>query len=378
VSDGWIVKRRERRISPMQRHRFVEAAVTAGHSTVAFPGSAMPEPEGVRERVVSSGASVLMHGALVLALFLVGSYAKEEIEEKVMDFVPLPEQAKQEESAPRPRALAESSARFAPAPMAIAPQIINPTVIQQRMPNLPAQVQLADIQPVQAPRQVEAIQAPEVSQVRTFQSPIVANTAAPRVVDTAAPQLAGPREFQAPTGTSSGPRPLVTGGNTVGTADATALGTGSSVKEGTASNRDVFGSKTGERASVNVAVGEGGGRGTGGDGTGPGGVSFDECMRRPEVQDYLARLKDRVLSRWRSTPAGLANGQFKATLSFRLDTSGSASEIAFVNADSPAVGNSASDAMRASSPFDMMGPQVRCLAGNRFNATFKLENVGGN
>ena len=78
---------------------------------------------------------------------------------------------------------------------------------------------MADIQPVQAPQQIAPIQAPEVAQVRAYQSPIVANTAAPRVVDTAAPQLSGPMDFQAPTGTLAGPRQVVTGGNTVGIAD---------------------------------------------------------------------------------------------------------------------------------------------------------------
>jgi hypothetical protein len=370
VSDGWIVKRRAHRISPMQRHRFVEAAVAAGHSRVAFPGSPMAEPEGARERLLSSAASILMHGALILALVLVGSYAKDEVQEKMMDFVPLPEQAKQEEPAPRPRALAESSARFAPAPMAVAPQILNPTVIQQRVPNLQAaQVQVADIQPIQAPRQIDAIQAPEVAQVRAFQSPIVANTAAPRVVDTGAPQLSGPVDFQAPTGTSSGPRQVVTGGNTVGTADATALGTGSSVQEGIGSNRDVLGGKEGERASVNVAVGPGGGRGPGGDGTGPGGV---ECTDRPEVKAYLAGMHDRVMSRWRSTPGELADGTFRVALSFRLDPSGSASEIKFVSADSQSVGRSAAEAMRAASPFDQMSEPVRCLSGTPLTARFSL------
>ena len=260
--------------------------------------------------------------------------------------------------------------------MALAPQIVNPTVIQPRIADVQAaQVQMADIQPVQAPRQIAPIQAPEVAQVRAYQSPIAASAAAPRVVDTAAPQLSGPVDFKAPTGTLAGPRQVVTGGNTVGVADPTALGTGSSVREGIDSDRDVHGAKTGERAAVNTAVGPGGGRGTGGEGTGPGGISFDDCLALPEVRAYMARVKERVESRWRSAPTGTPDGSYQVTLRFRLDPSGSASEVEFRGATNDALGKSAADAMRAASPFDQMNGQTRCLAGNYFNATFKLESI---
>ncbi|MEN8161716.1 MAG: hypothetical protein ABFS41_16725 [Myxococcota bacterium] len=377
MSDGWIVKRRPRRDSPLRRHRFVETAVAAQHSALPFPGSMMPEPEGGRERVVSGSVSFLLHAGLVLALFLVAQLAPDELVEQIIEVQRLDEPS-EEEPAPRPRAIAESRARFDPAPMALAPQIFNPTVIQKRVPNVQAQqVQVAQIAPVQAPVDIARPVAPQVDIARNFQAPVAAS-AAPVQIDTAAPSLGGPVEFQAPVGTLAGPRQVVTGGNTVGIGAPTALGTGSSVREGIASDRDVLGGKTGERASVNVAVGPGGGRGTGGTGTGPGGVSFDECMKRPEVQTYLARLKERVMSRWRSAPTALPNGVFKATLGFRLDPSGSASQVDLVSSENAGVGRSAADAMRAASPFDLMGPKVRCLAGNRFNATFTLENVAAN
>ena len=72
-------------------------------------------------------------------------------------------------------------------------------------------------------------------------------------------------------------------------------------------------------------------------------------------------------------PSGLPDGSYQVSLSFRLDPSGSASEIQFKGAANDAVGRSAADAMRASSPFDQMTGNVRCLAGNSFNATFKLD-----
>jgi hypothetical protein len=363
----------------MQRHRFVEARVAAGASALPFPGTPMPEPEGARERLVSGGASLLLHGALLLALFLIASAAREEIQEQIIEVTRVTEPSR-EEPAPRPRAIAESAMRsFAPAPMAVAPQIVNPTVIQPRIANVPAPVQVADLQQIQAPREIAAPTVQPVPQARAAPSPIALPTSAPRVVDTSdAPALSGPVDYQAPVGTSSGPRQVVSTGDTFGVADPTALGTGSSVRDGIASDRDVLGGKTGERASVNVAVGANGGRGTGGSGTGLGGVSQEDCIQRAEVRAYIAHIKDRMFSRWRQAPTGLPDGVYKVSLSFRLDPSGSASEVDFVSADNPAVGASAVEAMRAASPFDQMPDRVRCLAGDRLTATFTLENLATN
>lgn len=370
MTDAWLVKRRPRRPSALSRHRFVEAQVAAGHSSVAFPGVPMPEAKAGRERWVSTATSLLLHALLVLVLYYVAQLAAEEVVEQIIEV----SRVTDTEPAPRPRAIAESSGRFAPAPMAIQPQIVNPTVIQQRAPDL-AQPRVADLQPVQiqAPRNIAAPTVPEVAQARSFQSPIAATTAAPRVVDAAGGPSLAPVDVVAPAGTTSGPRQVVSHGNTVGLGGPTALGTGSSVKEGIGSNRDVLGGKTGERASVNTAVGPGGGRGTGGDGLGAGGISEAECLARPEVQAYMARLKERVMSRWRSTPSNLPNGTFRVSLRFRLDPSGSASQIDFASAENNAVGASAADAMRAASPFDPIPERARCIASQSWTAAFTLE-----
>jgi hypothetical protein len=379
VNDGWEVKRRPRRSTALQRHRFVEPRAGGARSAVAFPGTPMPEPAGARERLVSSGASVLLHGALLLALWLVAHAAKEQIEEKLIEVTRVTET--REEPAARPRAIAESMARsLAPAPMAVAPQIVNPTVIQPRIPNVQAApVQIAELQPVQAPRDITAPALPEVPQARAMPSPIALPTNAPRVVDTSgAPQLSGPVDLRAPAGTLSGPRKVANTGDTVGVGEATALGTGSSVQDGIASDRDVLGGKTGERAAVNVAVGANGGRGTGGSGTGVGGISQEDCIARKEVQAYMAHVRERMFSRWRSAPTGLPDGTFRVQLSFRLDPSGSASDVRLASADNNAVGASAVEAMRAASPFEQMSDAARCLAGDRLTATFTLENIAKN
>ena len=173
-----------------------------------------------------------------------------------------------------------------------------------------------------------------------------------------------------------GPRQVVTGGNTVGIADPTALGTGSSVREGIDSDRDVHGAKTGDRASVNTAVGPGGGRGTGGEGTGPGGRLLRRLPGAARGEGlHGARQGARARAAGRSAPTGTPDGSYQVTLRFRLDPSGSASEVEFRGATDDALGKSAADAMRAASPFDQMNGQTRCLAGNYFNATFKLESI---
>jgi len=61
------------------------------------------------------------------------------------------------------------------------------------------------------------------------------------------------------------------------------LGSGSSVREGIASNRDVLGSRDGAPlANVNTRVGQGFMRGDGGNGTGgDGGGNFDDCVEAP-------------------------------------------------------------------------------------------------
>jgi hypothetical protein len=86
-------------------------------------------------------------------------------------------------------------------------------------------------------------------------------------------------------------------------------------------------------------------------------------------------VKERVESRWRSAPTGMPDGSYQVTLRFRLDPSGSAGEVEFRGATNDALGRSAADAMRAASPFDQMAGPTRCLAGNYFNATFKLESI---
>jgi hypothetical protein len=202
-----------------------------------------------------------------------------------------------------------------------------------------------------------------VEAARTYQS-IATVTAAPVDTSAATAQISGNVSIQAPQGVVVGPRQVTTSGATVGIGGPTALGTGSSVREGLASGRDVVGGKTGERASIHGVYGEGGGRGFGGSGTGAGGGK--PCTERPEVNAYIARVKSRVLSRWN----GGSNGMVE--LQFSIDAAGTASQIEFVSASNSQLGEAIAQAMKVASPFEPMSSAVQCLAGETLQATFHL------
>jgi hypothetical protein len=303
-------------------------------------------------------------GALLLFAWLAPPKLVEEILPLELVNEPLPESS----PAPAPRAIAEARGVFKPPPQAFKAQIENPSVAARAVPTLPAEaVELDAVSSVVAPTDVkrQVIAAEHVSAVKS----LAAATVSPVAVAPVAPALRGPIDLQAPAGPSVGPRAVATGGDTAGFAAPGALGTGSSVREGIASDRDVAGSASGPRlASVNTRVGEGlRGAGPGGEGTGQG-VSFEECEARPEVQAYYAQIKQRVLARWVLPPDTPSNQSVQ--LKFRLDPSGSASQVKFEAAPNARLGESAADALRAASPFPPMNDRVRCLANTPLLATF--------
>jgi len=335
----------------------------------------MPEPDNVRGRLASGALSALIHATLLALIFLAAWLTPDQVVEDIIEIQHIPDQVSKEKAAPRPKVLAESRSRFDPAPMALAPRVLNPAVIQPRANRVQAhRIDVATISPVLAPRAIARPTAPRVDQVRAYQSNVTA-TAQPVAVEAPAPALAGPTELEAPVGVLSGPRQVATRGSSVGTAGPGALGSGSSVREGIASSRDVLGARQGVRASVNWSVGAGGGRGSGGSGSGAGGVSWDQCVARSEVQHYLAMVKDRVVSRW-ILPVDVP-GNEQVRLRFVLDPAGTANRVQFVGG-AESLGESAVQAMRAASPFPQLPNRARCLAGSPLVATFRNPTVASN
>jgi len=374
LTQDLVIRRRHRRSSPLRSRRLgtaLDAAPPGGADPAAdFPGLELDASTSRRSRVISGGLAVGLHGGLLAALLLAAWLAPVEEIEELIELQRVQDEVAKEEPAARPRVVAErASPVFDPAAMAVAPQIVNPVVVQQRAPAVVAQkVEVEAISNVQAPTEIARAAPVVVEQARAYQSiaPVVTQ---PVAVEGVAPAVRGPVEHVAPVGIQSGPK-QVASGTTAGIADARALGTGSSVKEGIVSGRDVHGAKTGARAEVHWAVGSGNLRGGGGgDGTGPGGVSNDDCMRRPEVVAYMARVKQRMYDRW-ALPVDLPGNQ-SVELRFQLDPAGTASRVEFVRAQDSRLGQSAVEALRAASPFDHMPDRVRCLANSMLVGTFR-------
>jgi outer membrane biosynthesis protein TonB len=361
------LRRRPPRRSPLRARRIgaaLDAPPPAGvDPATEFPGLDLGAAAGRKGRVVSGGVSLLLHAALLGGLALAAWVAPVEEIEEIIKL----ERVKDEAGA-APRVVAERATPvFDPKAMALAPQIVNPVVVQQRAPPIEAsKIDVESLSTVQAPKTIERA-ATVVEEARAYQSiaPVVTS---PVAVEGVAPAMRGPVEHVAPVGVTSGPRRVASVGDGVGLPDAKALGSASSVKEGIVTGRDVHGAPTGVRAEVHWAVGEGNLRGSGGSGTGPGSVSFDDCQKRPEVIAYMARIKQRMLDRWALPPD--VPGNLSVELRFGLDPAGTVTRAELVRSADARLGQSAVDALRSASPFDHMSDRVRCLADGPLIGTF--------
>jgi hypothetical protein len=342
------------------------------------------------ENARSTALSTCLHALLLLLLFGI-AYMFPTIREEILPVQivkeeapappppkepePEPEAKKPEEPAPAPapKALAErKSLDFKPQAQAVAPQIINPTVIQQAAPSVAAQkIQMNEVAPVVAPKDIA--HATVVAERATA----IASTATAQVAKidlgaAAAPALRGQTDAALPTGASAGPKQVVAQGNTTGTASAVTLGSGSSVREGINSGRDVLGVPDGAPlANVNTKVGQGFLRGEGGNGPGgEGGVPLDDCLKRAEVNNYLEQVRQRMYQRW-NLPADAPSGQ-KVLLRFKLDASGSVMSSELEMTSDAGIGATALEALRSAAPFAAMPERVRCLARQSLKGTFTV------
>lgn len=349
----------------------LESSTISGISRDSFPGIEIPGPGELRDRLVSTIISVLLHATLIGGLLLAALLMPEELEERIFKLTKFQERVVEREPAAAPRVIAESRAQFRPSRMAIAPQVLSPAVIQRAVTVIKKpKLEMATVAKVKAPKEVDR-NTQVVERARAFQSQVQV-TASPLTLDTDAPAIKGPKNTNDPARIRAGPHQL-TVGQTVGAASPQALGDGSSVERGIASTRDVQGASTGVRAQVSWAVGDGNLRGSGGQGLGESGISWQDCVGRDAVQDYMQTIKQRVMARW-ALPAG-AQGNQSVELRFTLDLAGSASSIGIVRAPDPLLGKSALTALRSASPFNQMPKGVRCLAGQPIIATFSNPTI---
>jgi TonB family protein len=376
-----IVRRRPKRRNPMRTRRAGAAfgkPAGGGSAAIEFPGLGLAEPEDSRRTLVSGSLAFGIHAGALGLLFLLASFAPAL--EEVLPVQLLREEVKRDEPAPAPKALAERrSATYAPAVQSIQPQVINPRVIAEAAPSVSAEaLQMDSVSSVAAPTQISR-SATVVERVSAVNSIVAARASAVDVKAVGGSVVRGPIQIEGPVGPSVGPRQVTvaTGAPTMGTGTLS-IGSGSSVKEGVVTGRDVLGSPDGAPlVSIDTSVGEGNLRGSGGEGTSVfsgGPQTPNECMARSAVRQYLAVVEQRTISRW-VLPPGIKSNQ-KVTLRFRLDVAGSATSVSIKNATDNALGASAVDALRAAAPFPAMPDAVRCLGMLEVTATFSNPNAG--
>jgi TonB family protein len=373
-----IVRRRAKRHSPMRTRKVgaaFESPARGGAVAIEFPGLGLAEPEGRRRTLVSGSFAAGIHFGAIGLLMLLASLAPV-IEEELIPVQLLKEQQKRDEPAPAPKALAERrSATYAPAVQSFQPQVINPRVIAEAAPAVSAEaLQMDSVSSVAAPTQISR-SATVVERVSAVNSIVAARASAVDVKAIGGSVVRGPIQVEGPVGPSVGPRQVAvaTGAPTMGTGTLS-IGSGSSVKEGVVTGRDVLGSPDGAPlVSIDTSVGEGNLRGSGGEGSsvlagGSGSETADECFQKAEVRQYLADVEARTLSRW-VLPPGVKADQ-RVTLQFKLDVAGSATSVSLKKASDNALGASAVDALRAAAPFPPMPNGARCLALVPITATF--------
>ncbi len=396
------VRRRPPRPTPLATRRLAFAgAPPAG----AFPGFAKTDSEDRRSRWLSGSLAALLHGS-VLAAFVLHAWLNPPVIEEIIPVELLKEEAPKpkpppvpvakveptpsptpapappkerpapvpkENPAPAPKALAERrTPTFAPQAQAVAPQVVNPSVIAKAAPAIDAK-KLEGAGAAVAPREIA--HPTSVASVSPLPSIAPAQASKIDLGGAAAPALRGPIEAAAPVGQSAGPRQVVTSGGTVGTGTAVANLGGSSVREGVVTGRDVLGSPTGAPlASLDTRVGEGNLRGDGGTGAGQaGGGGGAGCLDTADAKAYQEDVRVRMLSRW-TLPDGVESNQ-TVRIRFKLDAAGSVLAAEVVGSGDARLNASALDALRSASPFPPMTDRVRCMAGQPLVGSFKNARV---
>jgi hypothetical protein len=181
--------------------------------------------------------------------------------------------------------------------------------------------------------------------------------------------LDGPREIDARSlGDLSAPAALEAM-DSLGASDYSA-----SVQPGVAVPGAEFAGPGGGGLDTGLAEGFRGGSGGAGSGAGTGGtghrVGAVRCLESASVQRYLDGLRARTRQRW-TVPAGVPPSA-QVVLRFAVDAAGVATRTEAVDADNPALAESAVQALRSASPFPPMSDANRCLTDKRIVLTFTV------
>lgn len=371
MSNQNILKPRKKKVRRTRIGAVFTHAAAAGGGAAAL--GEMPisfrEPDEGKNKAATALISALLHGGVV-GLLLLAAAMNPEVVDDIINVTLVQDKPR----VPARKVIQQRrKVDFSPAVQAQQPQVINNRVIAEAAPKIEANVvQMDAVNTNAAPTQVSrsSIDVARVSAVGSIGGYRASKVEVNR---SDGPVVRGPVRTTGPVGPSVGPRKVVgTSGSSLGTGNI-GINQGSSVQEGRLSSRDVIGSPTGaELQSVNTRVGEGNLHGTGGSASGLLGGAAPDCLERAEVKAYLGQIKQRVNSRW-TLPYGVENVAVK--LRFQLDVAGSASSVQLVEGDN-ALGASAIDAMRNSSPFPHMPARARCLAQKNIVATFTSSVAG--
>ena len=331
-----------------------------------LPHLGMPDPEGSRSAWLSGSLSVAIHGGLIGALVLFAWLSPDIVEQIIPVQIVRELPGSNEEPAPaRPKTLMPRRA-------AVAQQVTPRQLTQAVRPQVAAvstqTLQVAKVDLKAAPTQLDrtTITASRVNVARSVGAPrintsslAIASPVAIRQSDVRAPAVVntGPASVPTAAPTQIAPRFANVAQPTTAAIESAATLSNAQFAEGPAG------------ISISTALSEdllaGGGGGTGGTGKAVGVV---RCNESAFVQRYYDAIRTRTLDRW-EVPEGTASNA-RVVLTFRLDDSGSASDVSFAEAAAPALGSSAVRALREASPFPSLDSNTRCISGRELTATF--------
>lgn len=368
------------------------AAMTAA---AAAPTLVMPEPEGLRDTLISGSVSAALHAAALLALILAALLAPEELVEKIIpveifkDIDPVELPGSNAEPAPagpksvgavRPSAAAMAAASLTPAEaealrqaaLEAARKAVKDMEQQAQQPTaLPTQLDRRDVQAESLAARAAAAASPttavDVADVQAVQidpadlAALDVDLSGPQQIDTSnLPEMSAPEAFAVL--------------SDLGAPEYTGSVSATSVSSAATTGRSYGTEGTGVDTGVASEWSGGGGRGTGIGGGGTGGTGTAtgvvRCLESAYVDRYLEVVKDRTDQRWR-VPEGVTPGT-KVVLRFDLDAAGMAANVEVIETQDELLGRSAMQALRSAAPFPPMDDNNRCLAEKRIKQTFTV------
>ncbi len=245
-----------------------------------------------------------------------------------------------------------------------APKNITQTRIQTRVVS-----ELGDVQPY------SVATGPASSSAKVREAPTLAQTAGPRVQSAAGPMVqTNAVNYQAPALAEG-----VVGDYTVqGTPDGPNVrvfepGSGSGYFDGAGGRGAGSGGGDGNGTGGD-GPGDGRGTGRGGSGTGAGKPGPRDCNADLQCKAYLELIRQRVYGRWNPTGDVKGGG---VQLSFRIDRSGAAHEIALVRSSNGPLGDSCVTAFRHANPFPPPPASIAYLLDKKIVANFDFSAGGG-